>query len=191
MENTEKHSCFSKKPTRKLRPLPLNLNVPKYTFREQERKPDYCLVIPFLFLGNFCAYDEMKLNGEVPDIIINITKDIYSPYDYTEVELDDQIKLYDSKTYFRVPIDDNYCEEIEKYFDKVVELIDYQVKNKKKVLIHCRAGLSRSVCFVVCYLVKKRGYTFSEAYKQLIEQRGGDVFPNICFYMKVKDYLGV
>src|SRR5207248_2076018 len=45
--------------------------------------------------------------------------------------------------------------------------IDNVVQNNDKILIHCMAGVSRSVSVVVYYLMKKTGMGYNKAYDQV------------------------
>eukprot|EP01064_Diplonema_japonicum_P001943 TRINITY_DN11281_c0_g1_i2.p1 TRINITY_DN11281_c0_g1~~TRINITY_DN11281_c0_g1_i2.p1 ORF type:complete len:920 (+),score=172.70 TRINITY_DN11281_c0_g1_i2:44-2803(+) len=48
-------------------------------------------------------------------------------------------------------------------FSSVNDYIEKVRKEKRRVLVHCFAGLSRSVTFVCAYLIKKYGMTFKDA----------------------------
>ena len=46
--------------------------------------------------------------------------------------------------------------DISKYFDITYNFIDSHIKQKKNVLVHCMAGISRSVTIVLNYILKKK-----------------------------------
>jgi protein-tyrosine phosphatase len=54
--------------------------------------------------------------------------------------------------------------------DIIAVRIDASLKEGKKVLIHCSAGIERSPLTVVWYLYKKRGMSINQAY-ELVQQK--------------------
>jgi len=52
---------------------------------------------------------------------------------------------------------------VERFFDDAAALIDRWQREGKRVLVHCAAGVSRSVTAVVWYLVRYRGYRWDDA----------------------------
>lgn len=72
--------------------------------------------------------------------------------------------------FYKVGIEDGALTKCDVY-PKVAELIDEQIKSGKKVLIHCAAGISRSVTAVISYKMLYCGMKFSEALEAIIEKR--------------------
>ena len=60
--------------------------------------------------------------------------------------------------YLYLPADDHESFDISKYFDEAAEFIEGKGK-KTNVLVHCMAGISRSVTLVLAYLMKKQGHS--------------------------------
>ena len=90
-----------------------------------------------------------------------------------------------------------YCEDtmefkIGIYFDDFWNLIENN-KNKK-ILIHCRAGMSRSAALVISYLIKKRFYetTPKNAVKYnafgKVKKIRSCIYPNEGFLQELVDY---
>ncbi len=82
------------------------------------------------------------------DIIINCTKEIpfYNNKDISENNL------------IRLPIvDDSSKSNIDLFnnLDLVVQKINIEIENNKKILVHCKYGQQRSCTVIVCYLMNK------------------------------------
>ena len=99
-------------------------------------------IIPGLYLGN--ENDSKNVNKY--DIIVNCTPNL---------------KFYSNKPNIRIPINDNGDpREVEKFYNiisdlQILQYVDNELKNNKKVLIHCRMGQQRSAAFVATYLIYK------------------------------------
>lgn len=78
---------------------------------------------------------------------INIMKYCKSANEYTR--LTNQLKNYQRKPMI----------EIGYHF------IDEAIESNKRILVHCRGGISRSVSMIIYYLMKKYRINFSEAHK--------------------------
>lgn len=76
-------------------------------------------------------------------------------------------------------------DEIVRRFDAAAALIDEWSRDGKRVLVHCYAGLSRSVTAVIWYLVRYQGFTWDEALAT-ISARRPSVFPNIAFEIPLR-----
>ena len=69
-----------------------------------------------------------------------------------------------SHKYKKVPInDDDPAENIILHAPEAVEWIDSEIKQGRKVLVHCLEGRSRSVCICILYLILKQGYTYDNS----------------------------
>ena len=72
-----------------------------------------------------------------------------------------------------------------------VEIGDHYIKygrdRKQNVLVHCMAGISRSVSLVIYYLMKKYGMTFEEAWS-LVKQKRSIANPNMSFQRQLEGY---
>jgi protein-tyrosine phosphatase len=58
-----------------------------------------------------------------------------------------------------------------KQLDKIANTIDYNLKNDKKVLVHCGAGIERSPLAVVWYLHTRKHMPIDTAYKLVRTRR--------------------
>lgn len=63
-----------------------------------------------------------------------------------------------------------------------LKMINQWGKEGKRVLVHCRAGLSRSVCVVLVWLMVSHGMSLKEATELLVERRGRRPKCNVSFW---------
>ena len=65
--------------------------------------------------------------------------------------------------------------------------MDYYIRNKRSVLVHCSMGIQRSCALVACYLVKYNGWTPTEAINYIKSKRPIAFFGNINFLETIED----
>lgn len=100
--------------------------------------------------------------------IINV-----SNYDY---------KGYDDIKYYFIPFDDSYEE---KNMLKVAKMsYDIIKKAKGPVLVHCYAGMSRSISVVIYYLMKEYNVSYDCAYK-FVKKKRSIAKPNKLFALQL------
>ncbi len=84
---------------------------------------------------------------------------------------------------------DGYCweehDEIIRRFDEAAEQLQEWLTGGKRVLVHCVAGVSRSVTAVVWYLMRYEGMSWDEAL-QLIRAARPQANPNIRFEIPMR-----
>merc|ERR1711933_259194 len=89
--------------------------------------------------------------------------------------------------YYRVDVEDMGREPIELFFPEATEFIHSWVSREQPVLVHCRAGVSRSASVVMAYLMTYQGYSLHDAFF-LVRSRRSCVSPNVGFMEKLCDY---
>lgn len=138
-------------------------------------------------------------NDSMNEIIDGIyVGDIYSASNYNNLK-DNEIKsivccvvgiddLYPKYIdYLNLDLIDNCDENITRVFDQSNDFIESNVNNNKKILIHCIAGVSRSVTLLACYLIKKYDYTPEKAL-EIIREKRNVANPNESFMKQLHKY---
>ncbi len=97
-------------------------------------------------------------------------KDMMDRYGITHVlNSCKQLKNFfpDDYTYLKINAMDDPKYDIRKDFEKASEFIARVEKLKGRVLVHCIAGVSRSVCFVLMHLMRHHEVCLNQGYKHI------------------------
>ena len=166
--NTSHTRAFSKKKNFNGPKLNIsNFNRNENNFHQDELKQHITKILPFLFLGDWTASeDKTLLDKHNIKLIINCT--------------DMDSHEFDGIEYIQVPVKDMLDEPIKDYFNSTYDKIDEAIEDNKGVLIHCSRGISRSTTILIAYLMRSQKTTFTETFKQVIQERSF-VSPNIDF----------
>jgi protein-tyrosine phosphatase len=89
--------------------------------------------------------------------------------------------------YLSINIHDHFNEDIYDYFDKCYYFIENSIEKKENILIHCAAGISRSVSIICAYLIKKKKWNFNRAIN-FIRETKPLVNPNCGFEQQLHEY---
>ena len=89
--------------------------------------------------------------------------------------------------YLNLDLIDNCDENIIRVFDESNKFIENNVKDNKNILIHCIAGVSRSVTLLAAYLIKNYDYTPEKALEVIREKRN-IANPNESFMKQLHKY---
>ncbi len=84
---------------------------------------------------------------------------------------DRSYEINDGRIRKYIAIIDEPGQDISKYFKASYKFIDDMIKQDKRILVHCDAGVSRSSTIVIHYLMKKYGFTAKQAYNYVKKQR--------------------
>lgn len=100
-------------------------------------------IVPNLWLGNVQDSLDSVFISNI-DIVINCTKDLKF--------------LDESKKCIRIPIEDN-LEEVEiqnlySYLSKITEYIYNNLRQGRRVFVHCFAGKQRSASVIIAYIMR-------------------------------------
>ena len=72
--------------------------------------------------------------------------------------------------YLHIPGEDHERFDLSRYFDKSIDFIKTSL-GKTNILVHCMAGISRSVTLVLAYLMKHHGMSYLEAFEAIRRKR--------------------
>lgn len=134
-------------------------------------------VIPnFLFLGSGAdANDVQCLLQKGITCILNVTEEWPQPRELKGI------------MFKRIPLRDEEEEELLKKFEMIFDFLDDVKKRKKRVLIHCAVGKSRSAAIVIGYLMKSQRRTLQEAY-HVVRRVRPIIAPNDGFITQLMEY---
>jgi protein-tyrosine phosphatase len=148
--------------------------------------PSYSLIEPHIFIGNVhCVIGNYGMGDppilydeDIKVVISALTKKEYESNEITEIDF----LNIDWHPYI---IDDDEEENISHNFFEVHKIISEAVQNKKNVLVHCAAGMSRSATLVLAYLMIENRWSYNEAY-QLVKSKRPIIEPNSGFVKQLK-----
>lgn len=132
-----------------------------------------CILEGELFLSGIHEYNTDTLKQNNIHTIINVAK---------ECEHYDDMFVGFRKYNFL--FDDEFV-DIHDEIPRVVNLIESELKFGA-VLIHCRAGMSRSATFALAFIMKHKNLTITDAYRLVKEKR--PIKPNPSFMMSLMRY---
>ena len=118
---------------------------------------EYSEVLPGLFIGGEGSVYEKRLDKENIKTVVNMALEIVDePVDNVDMY---KIGIFDSE----------YSPN--GVWVAAAELINNAVKKGDRVLVHCAAGISRSVTAIIAYLMLYRGIGWTEAYLTIRKSR--------------------
>lgn len=93
----------------------------------------------------------------------------------------------DDFKYLNIDIcDKSYC-NIDEYFKECIKFIKGAIKNGGTVLVHCKAGVSRSASIICVYLMEKYKKTPDETI-EIMKSKRSCINPNEGFRIQLLDY---
>ncbi|KAG2460087.1 DUS6 phosphatase, partial [Polypterus senegalus] len=134
-------------------------------------------ILPNLYLG--CAKDSTNL--DILDkygikYILNVTPNLPNLFENAG-----EFK------YKQIPISDHWSQNLSQFFPEAIGFIDEARTKKCGVLVHCLAGISRSVTVTVAYLMKKLNLSMNDAY-DIVKMKKSNISPNFNFMGQLLDF---
>uniref|UniRef100_T1JDA7 Dual specificity protein phosphatase n=1 Tax=Strigamia maritima TaxID=126957 RepID=T1JDA7_STRMM len=134
-------------------------------------------ILPHLFLGNAKnSSDQAALEKYHIKYILNVTANLPNTF-----EQDPSIK------YLKIPISDHLSQNLATFFPDAIAFIDEARRQQLGVLVHCLAGISRSVTITVAYLMHSQNLSLNDAY-DFVKQRKANISPNFNFMGQLLDF---
>lgn len=134
-------------------------------------------VIPHLYLGNAknsADFNVLKNHGIT--YILNVTPNVPNKF-----EEDSRFK------YMKIPISDHLSQNLSKFFPEAIAFIDEARGSNQGVLVHCLAGVSRSVTITVAYLMQTKKLTLNDAY-DYVKTCKPNISPNFNFMGQLLEF---
>ncbi|XP_006877242.1 PREDICTED: dual specificity protein phosphatase 9 [Chrysochloris asiatica] len=134
-------------------------------------------ILPNLYLG--CARDSANLESLAKlgiRYILNVTPNLPNLF---EKNGDFQYK--------QIPISDHWSQNLSQFFPEAIAFIDEALSQNCGVLVHCLAGVSRSVTVTVAYLMQKLHLSLNDAY-DLVKRKKSNISPNFNFMGQLLDF---
>ncbi|XP_001973300.3 dual specificity protein phosphatase Mpk3 [Drosophila erecta] len=137
-------------------------------------------IIPgLLFLGNAThSCDSEALKKYNIKYVLNVTPD-----------LPNKFKESGDIKYLQIPITDHYSQDLAIHFPDAIQFIEEARSASSVVLVHCLAGVSRSVTVTLAYLMHTRGLSLNDAFA-MVRDRKPDVSPNFHFMQQLLSFEG-
>nr|XP_003217731.1 PREDICTED: dual specificity protein phosphatase 7 [Anolis carolinensis] len=134
-------------------------------------------ILPYLYLG--CAKDSSNLDvlGKYGiKYILNVTPNLPNMFEH-----DGEFK------YKQIPISDHWSQNLSQFFPEAIAFIDEARSKKCGILVHCLAGISRSVTVTVAYLMQKLNLSLNDAY-DFVKRKKSNISPNFNFMGQLLDF---
>ena len=100
--------------------------------------PQIAQITPYLYLGSATALTGAALARLEPSLVINVSK---------------ELPCLPSLHTVKLPLEDSPTEDIFSHLPHLTCIIREEAERGGRVLVHCVAGVSRSVSVVIAYLV--------------------------------------
>lgn len=86
-----------------------------------------------------------------------------------------------------INISDTFEQYVEKFFDETHNFIEEARRNKCNILVHCKAGISRSPTIAIAYLMKWKQLHLQDAY-DFVKKCRPQISPNLNFIGQLMNY---
>ena len=143
----------------------------------------YDEIIHNLWLGNLNSCFNKKFLEEKK---IKAVVSLYSPKLNTDFFIKKGIAI------FQVQVKDNFSFKsnfvVYNNLEKILEFIDFYLKNNMGVLVHCHYGWQRSATVCAAYLMKTRKLSMVKAVSYIQNKRELSFFPDTNFYIALRLY---
>ncbi|XP_074028665.1 mitogen-activated protein kinase phosphatase 3 isoform X2 [Leptinotarsa decemlineata] len=134
-------------------------------------------ILPCLFLGNGASSeDSQALARHNIQYVLNVTKDLPNVFE-----------KQGNMKYLQIHINDHWSQNLASHFPSAIAFIDEARNLQKGVLVHCLAGVSRSVTVTVAYLMSKYSLNLNDAFN-VVRSRKSNIAPNFHFLQQLYNF---
>ncbi|KAJ1095200.1 hypothetical protein NDU88_000368 [Pleurodeles waltl] len=134
-------------------------------------------ILPHLYLGSASDSGNKDILAELGiRYILNVTPNLPNLF-----EENGNIR------YKQIPISDHWSQNLSQFFPEAIDFIDEALSQNCGVLVHCLAGISRSVTVTVAYLMQKLHLSLNDAY-DLVKRKKSNISPNFNFLGQLMDF---
>ncbi|CAE7665994.1 Dusp14 [Symbiodinium sp. CCMP2456] len=134
--------------------------------------PNCDQILPYLYLGGMAAATDVEgIQRQGLGAICCCCRTLEFP----------DAQFIPGVTYYRVDVEDMSREPLDYFLKEATDFIHSYIVREQPVLVHCRAGVSRSASVVLAYLVACQRMTLADAFV-LLRSRRCIVTPNLGFF---------
>lgn len=102
-------------------------------------------------------------------------------------QLDNAFENDDELEYKQIAVEDAPNVNLSEHFPDAFRFIENARLKGERVLVHCHAGMSRSVTVILAYLMQTEGYTLETAY-DFVKDKKPNIQPNFSFMGQLLDF---
>ena len=134
-------------------------------------------ILPHLYLGcRKVAASLRSLKENHISRILNVTSSVPN-----------QFKDLDGFVYKQIAVEDSHEVDMIQHLPEAFCFIEDARNRGERVLVHCHAGMSRSVTVIIAYLMKYHDHTLESAF-DFVKQRKRNISPNFSFMGQLIEY---
>ena len=134
-------------------------------------------ILPHLYLGcRKVAACLPSLRENQINRVLNVTSSVPN-----------QFQHIDGFVYKQIAVEDSHEVDMIKHLPEAFLFIEEARNRGEKVLVHCYAGMSRSVTVIIAYLMKYYHHTLESAF-DFVKQRKQNISPNFSFMGQLFEY---
>lgn len=135
-------------------------------------------ILPYLYLGcRRVASNVARLKESGVTRILNVTSEASECQHLPEF------------AYQQISVEDSHEVNMLQHLPRAFAFIEEARHSDGKVLVHCHAGMSRSVTVIIAYLMKYHDHTLNSAYDHVKKQKS-NISPNFSFLKQLLEFEG-
>ena len=132
-------------------------------------------ITPNLFMSGYnSACDLKSINKLGISHIINLTSQQCPNSNFSEIE------------YSSFCLSDNPEFDLMPFIDEILSIIITKMRQGKRVLVHCKMGISRAPSIIIAFLIKSLGMTYEKAFDYILNINSR-ISPNLGYLMQLED----